>query len=161
MLNQGNSQLLNKYDLLLKERMALNNLLHNVTNSRNTQNQFMNINPQVPPVLLENKNSNINIQGEFDETNFLNMINNISLEPSNLKRNNIFTPTQEQFLNPMNTLVGIGKPQNPQVPKFLPEVGCPKDIKEQNLLLKQILLLKLINNNQKNENVLNHTIINP
>ena len=160
MLNQGNSQLLNKYDLLLKERMALNNLLHNVTNSRNSQNQFMNINPLVPPVLLENKNSNINIQGEFDETNFLNMINNLSIEPSNLKRSNISTPTYGQNLNPMKIPIGIGKLQNPQVQKFLHEVNYPNDIKDQTLLLKQVLLLKLINNNQINNQNYDNNYLN-
>ena len=150
MINQGNAQLLNNYNLLLKERIALNSLLHNVANTRNSQNQFMNVNPRVPQDLLENKNSNINIQGEFDETSFLNMINNISLEPSNLKRSNISTPINGQFLNQMNIPIGIGKPQNPQVQKFLTEENYQKGIKDQNLLLKQILLLKLINNNQIN-----------
>lgn len=142
MLNQINSQFLSNYNQQKEEPISLDNPFHNVTNGIvsnnilnnvsfikslknkiNSPNPFVNINSNYPQLQPQNQNSNINIQGEFDETNFIDMIRNISLEPSNLNRNNINSLGQSIY--GVNTPVGIG--QNPFL-KISGMVGEPSKI---------------------------------
>ena len=147
MLNKGNWHLLNNYSHMVKQPIALDNYTNNMANGLNSQNSLINIKQSIPSLQSRIKNNNnMNIKGQFDEINFLNMINNISLEPSNQKRNIISTLSQGQSLSGMNSPLGMLQSLNNQNQNFLSGAYNSRDNIDQNLLLKKLILLKLLNN---------------
>ena len=111
----------------MKQPIALDNYTKNMANKLNSQNSLININSSIPSLQSGIKNNNINIKGQFDEINFLNMINNMSLEPSNQKRNIISTLSQGQSLSGMNIPLGMLQPLNKQNENFLAGTNNSKD----------------------------------
>ena len=97
-----------------------------------SNNQFLNQNYQPNPNLSLN---DINLQKEIEKANLLNLLNNLSLEPSYPNINNInINPNNNLSLS--NSIYGINMPQN-----NINNLNSNNDINNNNLLLKQILLI--------------------
>ena len=120
MFNQENSQFLNNYNQQFEGPITLDNPLHNIANGivskiisnnisliktlknkLNSTNSYINLNNNFPQIQynnqISNQNSSINMQGELDESNLIDMMKNISLEPSNPNRNNISSLGQSLY----------------------------------------------------------------
>ena len=131
MINRGNSQLLNNLNghqfgdqLVIDNQIQgivsnlslINNLfLQPFKNKIGNGNIYLNINRNFPQLQYQNQNQKNNL-GELDETNFLDLLRNLSLEPSNQKLNNI--PLIDQSILGMKNTMGIGhsQMQQPQQP---------------------------------------------
>ena len=166
MLNQGNSQTLNNFNRQqLEDQITLDNQIRRIVSQiflnnlsymqafKNNGNSYLKINGNIPPIQYQNLKNNINIEGELGESNLLDLIRNLSIEPSNLNLNN--NPSISSNMHRMNSPIGIGYSFNQQNQTNYGDNGL------NNLLLKQALLLQLLkNSNQINQQV-NNQINNP
>ena len=133
MFNQGNSQLLNNNYTYpqFNGQLALENQLQGIVskilsnnilflkslkNKMNAGNPLLNINNNLPQMQYPNQNKNLNFQQQqLDESNLIELLRNISLEPSNPNPNNISNLGQSLF--GFNNLTGIENPLNLQSQK--------------------------------------------
>ena len=159
MLKQGNSQFLNNFNnhqfedqISLANQMngivskikSNNNLLKPFKNKMNNGNAFLNLNRNIPQLQYQNQNQNQNnnlyIPDELDESNLLDLVRNLSIEPSNLNKNNI---SLGQSLYGINASLNVNNAINTQSPSIWPGGGNinNNNVNNNNLLLKQALLL--------------------
>jgi hypothetical protein len=173
MINRGKSQLLNGLNgQQFGDKIALDNqigivsetLLNNILFLQPFKNEigngdfYLNVNRNFPPIQYQNQIQKNNM-GELDESNLLELLRNLSLEPSNQKINNI--PLLEQSLYGIKNSLGMGNSQVPQIqqPWTGPGVGMRQNNNiNNNLLLKQAILLQLINNNNLINNQINQQL---
>ena len=171
MFNQGNSQLLNNnytypqfngqlnLDNQLQgivSKILPNNILFlkSLKNKMNTGNPLLNLNNNLPQLQYPNQNKNLNFQQQqLDESNLIELLRNISLEPSNPNPNNISNLGQSLF--GLNNLTGIGNPLNLQSQKAWTG-GTNLQNTNNNLLLQKAILLQLLNTNNQINNQLNN-----
>ena len=154
MFSQGTSQFLNNYnnqqlnnqltlDNQLVNKILSNNILSqkSLKNKMNNGNSLFNINNNFPQLQYQNQKNNINFQQQIYESNLIDLIKNLSLEPSNLNINNL--SSLNQSLLGINTPIGIGNALNQQS-----QNGWAGNLQNNNnLLLQKALLLQLLNNN--------------
>ena len=174
MFNQGSSQLLsNNYNCQkfngqlaldnqiqgIVSKLLANNILFNksLKNKMNSGNPLFNVNNNLPPLHYQNQNKNLNFQQQqLDESNLIELLRNISLEPSNPNPNNISNIGQSLF-ETNNT--GIGNSLNLQSQKAWAG-GTNLQNNNNNLLLQKVLLLQLLNTNNQINNQLNNQLNN-
>ena len=129
MLNNGNSKFLNNFNRQqFEDQMALdsqiqeivskilsNNILFQkpLKNKMNNGNSFININRDFPQKQYSNQNQRNNLNLQVDESNFLDLLTNLSLEPSNQKINSI--PSFGQPLYENKNPINIGLSQLQQI----------------------------------------------
>ena len=70
------------------------------------ENALLNLNNNLPPLQYQNPNKNLNFQQQqLDESTLIELLKNISLEPSNPNPNNLSNLGQSLF--GFNNLTGI------------------------------------------------------
>ena len=179
MFNQRNTQFVNNSNNhYIEDQISLANQINDIVskilsnnilfiksfkNKMNNGNVYLNLKNNIPQFGYQNinQNNNMYVQDEIDESNLLDLMRNLSIEPSNLNANNI--SSFGQSLYGINTPLGMSNWVNTQSQNVRPGGGNINNINNNNiLLLKQALLLKLLNNNNNQiNNEINNQINNP
>ena len=185
MLKQGNSQFLNNFNNhqfddqislanqingIVSKIISNNNLLKHLKNKMNNGNgnAYLNLNRNIPQLQYQNQNQNQNnnvyIQDDLNESNLLDLMRNLSIEPSNQNKNNYSLSQLGQSLYGINTPLNVHNSINNPSQNIWPGGGNinnnGNNYNNNNLLLKQALLLQLINNDNQINNKINNQLNN-
>ena len=146
--------LANQINGIVSKIISNNNLLKHLKNkmSNGNGNAYLNLNRNIPQLQYQNQNQNQNqnnnvyIQDDLNESNLLDLMRNLSIEPSNQIRNNYSLTQLGQSLYGINTPLNVHNSIPSQ--NIWPGGGNinnnSNNYNNNNLLLKQALLLQLI-----------------